>query len=212
MCLVGSSNSGKSRLMLHLITHPALFVPRPRKILLFYDQYQHAYVEAKRELEAKHGIELLLYQGFDEEKLNLDNLAGSQEGPTLIIIDDFSDKVASSQEIARIATNGRHKNIGLILILHTLFHKHPASRVISANTLYYFFLPSVRLASQLKTFAIQLGMKDRLCEAYADAIRVVADDPKLNEHRYLLLDLHPQTEDLLRVRTRIHLPFQVCYI
>ena len=212
MCLVGSSNSGKSRLMLHLITHPALFTPQPRKILLFYDQYQDAYVQAKKELEAKHGIQLLLYQGFDEEKLRLDNLEGSQEGPTLIVIDDFSDKVASSQEIARIATNGRHKNIGLVLVLHTLFHKHPASRVISANTLYYFFLPSVRLGSQLKTFAIQLGMKERLGQAYADAIRIVDGDPMLNTHRYLLLDLFPQTPEMLRVRSYIHLPIQICYI
>ena len=196
--------------MLYLITHPELFVPRPQRILLFYDQYQESYVHAKKLLEKKHGIQLLLYQGFDEEKLHLDKLERTQ-GPTLLAIDDFSDKAASSQEIARIATNGRHKNIGLLLILHTLFHKHPASRTISANTLYYFFLPSVRLGSQLKTFGGQIGMKDRLFKAYRDFTQY-SSNPILNEHRYLLLDLHPQTEEVLRVRSRIHLPIQICFV
>ena len=136
--IVGATQSGKTRLALHLLTNPHLFHPRPRRVLFYYDQFQQAYLDAKA-LLAGHGIELLLYKGCSE--LTLESFE-KQPGHTILLIDDFSEETASSKEIARIATNGRHLNLSLWLIWHSLFTKHPSSRIITQNVRYMFFLPS----------------------------------------------------------------------
>ena len=199
---VGGTQSGKTRLCLHLLLNPQLFTPKPQRIIFHYDQMQNAYLEAKVALE-KIGIELLLYKGCSGIKLeSFEKLSGQ----TILLIDDFSEETSSSQEIARIATNGRHLNLSLWLVWHSLFSKHSASRIICQNVQYYFFLPSLRLESQLRTFGSQLGMKSRLLGAY----RKCQEDLS-QSHRYLLVDGGPATPDILRVRSHIHNVPQYCY-
>ena len=154
---VGATQSGKTTLCLHLLTHPELFNPKPTRIMFHYDQFQDSYLSAKHSL-ACQGIELLLYKGCSD--ISLDSIE-KIPGQTILLIDDFSEETSSSNEIARIATNGRHKNISLWLVWHSLFSKHAASRIICQNVNWFFFLPSLRLESQLRTFGAQLGMKER---------------------------------------------------
>ena len=197
---VGATQSGKTRLCLHLFTHPELFDPKPSRILFHYDQFQDSYLEAKESL-ALQGIELLLYKGCDN--VTLDSIE-KQSGHTILLIDDFSEHTSSSHEIARITTNGRHKNLSLWLIWHSLFSKHAASRIICQNIRMFFFLPSLRLESQLRTFGSQLGMKNRLLSAYNRCLEEEG-------YRYLLVDVGPNTPDILRLRSNIHKPIQHCY-
>jgi hypothetical protein len=196
--IVGASQSGKTHLVLQLISNPQLFNPPPSRILFHYDQLQDTYLETKA-LLAKQGIELLLIKGCNN--VSLDNLS-KQPGQTLLILDDFSEHTSSSDEIAKIATNGRHLNISLWCIWHSLYCKYPASRVISQNVRWFFFLPSLRLESQLRTFGQQLGMKSRLLYAY-DKIQC--------GRNYLLVDAGPNTPKLLRLRSHIHDSVQYCY-
>ena len=199
---VGASMSGKTRLVLHILSRPELLDPQPKTVIFYYDQLQKCYLEVKSLLGTK-GISMHLRRGHD---VNLDDLPHNDH-QTIVLIDDASEETAASKEIARIATNGRHKNISLWLIWHSLYSKHAPSRIISQNTGLFFFLPSLRLESQLRTLGCQLGMKGRLVEAYH---RCVEDEPTA-EHRYLLLDLCPGTPALLRLRTNIHLPVQHCF-
>ena len=190
---VGATQSGKTTLCLHLLSHLHLFHPKPCKVMFYYDQFQEKYLEIKKEL-AKQNVQLLLYQGFPN--ISLDTVEPS-DGQTIILVDDFSEESSASCELARIATNGRHKNISLWLVWHSLFSKHPASRIICQNVRWYFFLPSLRLESQLRTFGSQLGMKSRLLYAFR-ACQENAND------RYIVVDTGPRTPDILRVRSRIH--------
>ena len=199
---VGASQSGKTRLCLHLLTNPHLFHPKPQRILFHYDQFQDSYLEAKASLASK-GIELLLYKGCTD--VNLDSIE-KLSGQTILLIDDFSEETSSSKHVARIATNGRHKNLSLWLIWHSLFSKHAASRVICQNIRWFFFLPSLRLESQLRIFGSQLGIKSRLLWAFAKCQDNVQED-----YRYLVIDVGPSTPDLLRLRSHIHVPIQYCY-
>ena len=199
---VGATQSGKTRLCLHLLSHPELFYPKPQRILFHYDQFQESYLSAKH-LLAKSDIELLLYKGCSD--ISLDSIDKSQ-GQTILLIDDFSEETSSSREIARIATNGRHQNISLWLVWHSLFSKHPASRVICQNIRWFFFLPSPRLEAQIRTFGSQLGMTKRIVAAYAKCQEDCEED-----HRYLLVDVGPTTPDILRLRSAIHKPIQYCY-
>ena len=115
---------------------------------------------------------------------------------TLVIIDDASEETASSDEIAKITTNGRHKNISLWLIWHSLFSKHPSSRLITQNVSYLFFLPSLRLVSQIHTLDNQMRFSGAIVSAYKQAI-----EEEDKEHRYLLLDLAPKTPSDFRLRS-----------
>ena len=200
---VGASQSGKSTLALFLITHPELFYPKPVRILFYYDQFQDEYAKAKEKLTAC-GIELLLYKGLPKD-FGL-NSVEKLPGQTILLIDDFSEETSSSPEIARIFTNGRHKNLSCYCIRHQLFSKHSASRTQLQNTRYFFFLPSVQLESQLRTFGSQLGMKNQIVAAFKQCVE------SKDDFRYLLLDVGPFTPNILRLRTRVHRnDVQVCF-
>lgn len=187
--------SGKTTLLLKLLTHaPECLHPIPRTILLYYDQHQGAYEELKNRLKTV-GIDVILRQGFDS--LSLEELEKS-EHQTLLVIDDASEQTASSSAIARIATNGRHKNLSLWLIWHSLFSKHPASRIIAQNSGYLFLLPSPRLASQIHSLDSQLRYSGIISAAYMKCM-----DEKDRDDRYLLLDLTNATPNAFRLRSRV---------
>lgn len=200
---VGGTQSGKTRLCLRLLTEPRLFHPKPQRIVFHYDQFQEIYVHAKAQL-AEKGVELLLFKGCSD--INLDSM-DKLPGHTILLIDDFSEETSSSAAIARIATNGRHKNISLWLVWHSLFSKHPASRIIVQNVRFAFFLPSLRLESQLRTFGSQLGMKEAMLWAYRECMEDTSEDG----YRYLLVDLGPATPSIMRLRSRIHQEIQYCF-
>lgn len=200
---VGGTQSGKTRLCLRLLSDPLLFYPKPQRIIFHYDQFQEIYVEAKSRLAAMN-VELLLFKGCSDITLDsLDKLPGQ----TILLIDDFSEETSSSAEIARIATNGRHKNISLWLVWHSLFSKHPASRIVLQNIRFAFFLPSLRLESQLRTFGAQLGLRDALIWAYKQCVEDTPEDG----YRYLLVDMGPSTPSIMRLRSRIHQELQSCF-
>lgn len=201
---VGATQSGKTTLCLHLITNTHLLHPKPKRIIFHYDQFQKSYLDAKEKL-AKEGIELLLYKGV--AGLSLESFSSNQD-QTILLIDDFSEETSSSNEIAKIATNGRHKNLSLWLVWHSLYSKHAASRMISQNIRYFFFLPSFRLESQLEIFGRQLGIKNRLVNAFKDSLEQARKGPL----SYVLLDTGPSTPDILRIRSNIHsTSHQYCY-
>lgn len=198
---VGATQSGKTRLCLHLLTNTHLFCPKPSRILFHYDQYQDSYLEAKTTLAAE-GVELLLFKGCSG--IDLDSI-DQTSGQTILLIDDFSEETSASRDIARIATNGRHKNVSLWLVWHSLYSRYPASRVIVQNVRWFFFLPSLRLQSQLRIFGSQLGMKSELLAAFR------ACQDSTDEYRYLLVDVGPTTPLIMRLRTNVHEPIQYCF-
>lgn len=191
--IVGASQSGKSSLCLRLLSQPDIFSPAPARILFFYDQYQPLYHDTKT-LLAKRGVEFLMYKGFTVPDLDqLEPAPGG--GQTVLLIDDFSEESSASLNIARIATNGRHKGISLWLIWHQLFSRHPTSRTIAQNMRYHFFLPSIRLESQIKILGSQLNMRAALVSAFRSCTLV--------PYSYLLLDLGVGVHPMLRMRTCI---------
>ena len=204
--IVGATMSGKTTLALTLLTNPSLFLPRPARILFYYDQLQEKYLTAKKKL-ASLGVDLLLHKGFPN--ISLESVGGGgNEEQTLILVDDFSEAASASKELARIATNGRHRNISLWIILHSLYNKSPESRTIMQNTRWFFFLPSLRLTSQLRTFGAQLGLLERIIYAFE---RCQKEGNMKN--RYIVVDAGPQTPDILRVRSGINnKEVQYCFI
>lgn len=229
----GPTQSGKTSLCLHLLRNAAtLFSPSPARVLFHYDLWQESYAAAQAQL-AEQGISLAFFKGWDSlsleslaQRLSSPTTAASAAGQTILIIDDFSEQTAKSMEIARIATNGRHLGVSLWLVWHSLFSHYPASRIISANCRYFFFLPSLRIQSQLRIFGSQLGMKSQLlsafqlccccCSGSGDSHQpqdntVSTSSSSSRTPPYLLLDAGAHTPALLRLRSNITLPVQNCF-
>ncbi len=190
---IGQTMSGKTSLLMELLQNPQCFNPPPGDIYLYYSQWQEGY-ESLEESLAAQGIRLHLRQG---SQLTLDDIQ-AKETQSIYIIDDATEETASSDDIAKITTDARHKNASLYLLWHMLYTRHPASRTIASNTAYYFFLPSVRLTSQLKTLDTHLGYKGKLVEAYKMAIRDAGD------FRYLFANLAPYCDERLRLKSQVH--------
>ena len=195
---IGASMSGKTRLVLHLLQNiQRILCPIPKTILFYFDQHQEAYEEVKHFL-AGLGIDMQLIEGSGDT-LTLQDLE-KKDHQTLIIIDDATETTASSHDIAKITTNGRHKNVSLWLIWHSLYSRHAASRLITQNVSYLFLLPSVRLTSQLHTLDSQLRFKGALVSAYKHATEQALSHW---QHKYLLLDMAPDTPLELRFRSQL---------
>ena len=193
--------SGKTRLVLHILKRIEVLNPIPKTVYFYYDQYQEIYEEIQTLLLTK-GVEMHLREG---STLKLEELE-KRNHQTLVIIDDATEETASSMDIAKVTTNGRHKNTSLWLIWHSLYSKHAASRLITQNVSYLFFLPSVRLVSQIHTLDSQLRYKGGLVSAYNQAIE------SSNPHRYLLLDLAPTTPSAFRLRSDVTFTHQSLFI
>ena len=101
---VGMSMSGKTRLVLQLISDLDLLHPCPKTIFFYYDQYQPSYAETQQAL-AKKGVSLILRRGCDVKLDDFDK----QDHQCLVIIDDATEETASSNAIAKLVTNGRHR-------------------------------------------------------------------------------------------------------
>lgn len=199
---VGGSLSGKTHLCLRLLSNPDLFRPKPKLIHFHYDILQSDYLTLKENL-SKLDIELRLIQGCSD--ISLESLE-KIDGQTIVVIDDFTEETSSSKAIARIATNARHLDVSLWLVWHSLYMNTTTSRTITQNMCHIFCLPSPRLASQLRTFGSQLGLRDAVVKAYKACL-----EEENRDDRYLLIDLTPNKPSILRLRSRIHASLQYCY-
>ena len=197
---VGPSMSGKTRLALSLLEQaPNCLHPVPDSVHIFYDQWQEQYRTTQTRLEAM-GVEVKISPGGGSLTLS-DFPPATPHRHTLVLIDDAGDETAASSEIARIFTNGRHKNLSLWLLWHTLFSKHPPGRTIAQNAAYQFFLPGPRLGSQIHSLDTQLAYHGDLSAAY----RVTLEEVNWTR-RHLLLDLTPTTPEAFRLRSQVSDP------
>lgn len=204
MIIVGMTMSGKTTLILRLLSSIELFNPVPTSIYFFYNQYQDAYTTLQTRLKSQ-GVELFLRNGCD---LSLEDFEKGK-GQKLVILDDATAESSSSAAIAKLTTNGRHLGLSICLLWHSLYSKHPASRLITQNTSYFFFLPSVRLISQIHTMDSQLRMHGRLVSAYKMATEDISSD-----FRYLLLDISPRSNvsSIFQLRSNVHKDVQDIFI
>lgn len=188
-----------------------IYNPVPTRIFFFYNceywkwknvvimhtitlGYQASYTELKKQLTLE-GIKCDFIKGEVVTEADLDALADPEGGQTLIIVDDNSISAASSKEMAHIFTVARHKNCSIVLLLHFIFGPWPSSRIISANTAYFFLLKSPRMAQQIATLGSQVGKQRSLVSAYEREAR--------KTYGYVLVDLCTQTPEHLRIRTNV---------
>jgi len=112
----------------------------------------------------------------------------------------------TDDRVSQIFTReSHHKNISAVYLTQNIFHKSKQNRTMSLNAHYLVLFKNVRDATQISHLAAQMypGKSKFLIDAYRDATSA--------PFTYLFIDLKPDTDDKIRVRSNIF-PDQTTYV
>ncbi|GFQ69827.1 uncharacterized protein TNCT_62541 [Trichonephila clavata] len=173
---IGASQSGKTSLVRRMITHKAHDYEF-RNIIWCYKVFQQWFAEAK-------GIKFV--QGLPEKF----------QSESLVIIDDLMNDL--NEKIAELFTiTAHHSRISVILILQNLFPRNKVMRDVSLNAQYITLFKNNRDVGQIQCFARQVyGNK---AASFMDAYKKSTQ----GNFNYLLVDLHPRTNERFRLRVSV---------
>ena len=180
--VAGPTSCGKTRFVFRLIENISQMIdPSPNKIVYCYGEYQQLFCRYPR---------VDFHQGLPD----LTDFDGSE--PTLLIIDDLMHE--TNETVVNLFTKGsHHRNVSVMYLAQNLFPKNKFARTISLNAHYMILFKNPRDASQFANLARQMypGKSKFAVEAYIDSTR--------EPYSYLLVDLRPEQDDDLRLRTNI---------
>lgn len=200
LCVTGPSGSGKSEFVLKLLRHLPDVVDKPFESITWCFAEENAIPS-----EVIHSPVIETHRGVPSEE---DGDAHILNRPnSLLILDDLMCEANGDKLISDLFTRGcRHRKISICILTQNLFVQSKFSRNISLSTRYFVLLKNVRDRSQFQYLARQLYPENpkSLCTALHDAW---SNGP----YSYLLLDLHVETCDALRFRTKIW-PSDLCMI
>ena len=174
ICVVGPSGSGKTLFVLDCITSQK-FDPFPSDIYYLYNVYQD-FMKTFPQINFVQGMDLGVIKNDGKDKL--------------LIIDDLileMNKELGEHFICRT----RHLKCSTIFLMHTLFQNKDIHRLISNNTHYFVIFGNRRQMLNVKTLGNQLGMSERVLEAFKYAAS--------NQYGYFVISLHPRVPELLTV-------------
>jgi len=155
--------------------------PPPSKIVYGYGEYQQL---------LRNYLRVVFHQGIPD----LNDFDGRE--PTLLVIDDLMSE--TNETVVNLFTkSSHHRNISVLYLAQNLFPKNKFARTISLNAHYMVLFKNPRDASQFANLARQMypGNSHFAVDAYKDATR--------EPYSYLLVDLRPEQNDELRLRTSI---------
>ena len=186
--IAGPTMSGKTRLLVRMLKE-GLFQPRPTRLVWVYGEYQSIYDEVKAlwpRAEFEREMSPELYESIKPDEHNL------------VVLDDKMNDDSGSKTLSKLFTQGaHHRNLTVIFIVQNMFHQGESMRTVSLNCHYMILFKNPRDKGQIRALGSQMypGDGNFLVSAYRDATDA--------RYGYLLLDLHPETPEDLRVRTGV---------
>lgn len=155
--------------------------PHPSKIIYCYGEYQQLF---------RQYPQVTFHEGLPD----MNDFDGSE--PILLVVDDLMDQ--TNETIANLFTKGsHHRNVSVVFLVQNMFPRNKFARTISLNAHYMVLFKNPRDASQFANLARQMYPKRSqfAVEAYKDATH--------EPYSYLLVDLRPEQDEELRLRTNI---------
>lgn len=180
--IAGPSGCGKTQLMLRIIKHAdEMIQPSPTKIIWCYGIYQ-------REFDKWPNVEFM--EG-------LPNSAEDIASGSLLIIDDLMAETDS--RVTEIFTkSSHHRSISCFYLTQNIYYAGKHNRTMNLNTHYMFLFKNPRDATQIQCLSRQMNPHSPrlLEEAFIDAT-------SQKSFEYLFVDLKSDTDDKMRIRSRI---------
>lgn len=182
--ICGMSLSGKTFFTQKLVENlHKIFNPIPTEILFSYSEDQPLYNNFSSNVNFFKGLDIPPNENNNKR---------------LVIIDDQMNKSANDKSIQSLFVKGvHHSSTSVIYITQNMFNSGRFARDIRLNSHYMFIFKSPTFVSQIQYLNRQLfpQNKDFLVDAYKKATS--------KPHSYLLVILHPNCSDHLRVRSGI---------
>ena len=180
--LAGPTGCGKTQFTFRFMREVnKIMTPPPDKIVYCYGEYQNLFSQYPN-IEFNQGLP------------NVPQFDGRQR--VLMVLDDLMAE--SGDDVERIFTKfSHHRNISIMYLSQNLFYKSKQNRTMSLNAHYLVIFKNPRDQNQLAILARQMypGNAKFLIEAFGDATS--------KPYGYQLIDLKPDTEERLRIRTNI---------
>lgn len=184
MVISGPSSSGKTTFLLRLLKERNyLFHPTPKSVLYCYGQYHK-------------NIPILQQMGINVHRgPPTDEIITSMKKPSLVILDDLLTIIDEKTLSDLFIKKSHHQNLGVIFLTQNLFEKK--IKVARINAQYIVLMSAPNSALQIRNLGVHLFPKrlNYFLKAYKDATFI--------PYGYLVLDLHPASNPLLRLRTNI---------
>lgn len=198
--VAGSSRSGKTAFVEKLLRNidQVFEKGRPARIIYCYSKLQKVLLDLERDvpnLQLREGI----LPGDEIKSLS------SPDSEILLVIDDLIFDVINSKDMADLFCTGRHLNLSIIFITQNLLEQGKYSRAINLNACYIILFRNIRDVRQVKLIASQIypGKVKDFMEVY--------DDVMADPYGYLVVDLHPSSDNRFRLRTDIF-PFDSAHM
>lgn len=189
--IAGPTGSGKTYFLRELLKHrnEMFREPRPKRVIWFYGEYQTLFEDMEDYVEFREG------SNFE-----------SVEEDSLVILDDLMNELSGEKKLANLFTKySHHRKLTVIFIVQNVFHQGREMRNVSLNAQYMFLFKNRRDVSQVTHLGRQL---------FPNKIKFfneVFEDSTKKPYSYLMVDLRPETEEEMRLRTNV-LPGQTQYI
>ena len=198
----GVSNSGKTVLTRKILSNSdILFRPEtPKYVILVYHTWQKTY----QDMYEEGVVNLCLNQIPDSHSLREICEEYKNSGGVILVLDDQLNNLDSSI-VDMFCIHSHHLKMSVILLVQTLFMPSKEFRTISLNSHYIILMKNVRDRSSITQLARQIfPYKTRfLTDSYIDATK--------DSYSHLVLDLRPESSELLRVRGNIFDDFITVY-
>ena len=190
-CIIsGPTGSGKSVFTLKLIEHAQEIISPPTERILFcYGEYKQIF---------DNYLEVEFHDGLPE----VSSFYGKKR--TLLVMDDLM--TSTDDRVVDIFTKiSLHRKLSVVYLTQNLFYKNKQTRTFSFNSHYIVLFKKARDATQMANLARQMysGKSAFMIEAFKNATSA--------PNGYLLIDLTPETDDKLRLKTDIF-PGNVHYV
>lgn len=182
MLVTGPSMSGKTQLVMRLIKSD-LLQPPPDVIYWCYGAYQDAYKTLPPNVELVDGPP------------DLDALRADKRRK-LLVLDDLMLTMEARDLNTLFTVMAHHSDMSIIMLVQNSFFNKRTMRT-NSNYLVLMKAPGDQLG--VATLGRQMSLGAGGARLFMDAYK----DATMQPHGYLLVDLHQQTDDRLRLRTAI---------
>lgn len=191
--IAGPTQVGKTQFTYKILKSiKTMFSPIvPERILYCYGVHQPLYDEMKKFIP-----NITFKEGLPTSE-DIDRLTFQVES-SLLLVDDLMCQIVNNPYIEKLFTQGaHHRSMSIIYITQNVFAKGKCARTIALNTHYLILFPNLRDSAQIHYLGRQLYPRspNLLIDAFTDATK--------EPYSYLLIDMHPRSDNMYRLRTNI---------
>ena len=183
MLVVGPSQCGKTHFVEKVLTENCIQFPdnKPQQIIWLYNQWQQRYEHLQKRL----GDKIVFEKGIPDLKEDLSEISLNRHH--ILVFDDLMAQAIDSPVISKLFTQGRHRNVSVILLLQNMFPKGKFNTDISRNAQYLTLFRSPSDRKQIDIIAERIFAKDR------PNFMTVYGKATAKPYGYVLIDNQPKT-------------------